>query len=214
MNKEKCRAIFERFYAHNPHPTTELHYSSNFELLIAVMLSAHATDTSVNKATAKLFAVARTPQDILHLGEDELKFFIKSIGLFNNKAKNITKTCQILVQKYHGRVPNNREALEDLPGVGRKTCNVILNTLFAIPVIAVDTHIFRIVQRIGIAKGSTPHAIELELMRKVDQQFLLKAHHWLVLHGRYICVARKPRCYKCIICDLCEYKKKNLLILQ
>ncbi|KTD20881.1 endonuclease III [Legionella lansingensis] len=210
MNKEKRRAIFERFRAQNPHPTTELRYSSTFELLIAVILSAHTTDISVNKATAKLFPVANTPLALLALGEEKLKEYIRSIGLYNSKAKNIINTCQILVTKHAGEVPDSREALEELPGVGRKTANVILNTAFGQPTIAVDTHIFRVANRTGIAKGKTPLAVEKELLQNVDKAFLHDAHHWLVLHGRYICIARKPRCYQCLICDLCEFKDKNL----
>jgi endonuclease-3 len=210
MNKEKRRAIFERFKAQNPHPTTELLYHSPFELLIAVILSAQATDVSVNKATAKLFPVANTPQAILALGEEKFKDSIRTIGLFNSKAANIIKTCQILLEKYHGEVPTNRQALEELPGVGRKTANVILNTVFGEPTIAVDTHIFRVANRTGLARGKTPLAVEQGLLKNIDKEFLHDAHHWLVLHGRYVCVARKPHCPECIIRDLCEYKDKEV----
>ncbi|CEK09295.1 endonuclease III [Legionella hackeliae] len=210
MDRSTSRAIFERFREHNPHPTTELRYSSNFELLIAVMLSAHTTDVSVNKATEKLFPVANTPQAILDLGEEALKDYIKSIGLYNNKAKNVILACQILVEKHQGKVPDNREALEALPGVGRKTANVVLNTAFGQPTMAVDTHIFRVANRIGLAHGKTALAVEQALLKNVDKEFLHDAHHWLILHGRYVCIARKPRCYRCLICDLCEFTDKNL----
>lgn len=210
MDKQKIREIFLRFRAQNPHPTTELIYHSNFELLLAVLLSAQATDTRVNKATAKLFAVANTPQAILDLGLDQLKEYIKSIGLYNSKAQNIMKTCELLIQNYQGEVPKQREALESLPGVGRKTANVVLNTAFGEPTIAVDTHIFRVANRTGIAKGKTPLAVELDLLKNIEPEFLHDTHHWLVLHGRYVCTARNPHCRTCIICDLCEYKDKNL----
>lgn len=211
MNKQKSQEIFKRFQEQNPHPTTELQYSTPFELLIAVMLSAQATDVSVNKATAKLFPVANTPQALLDLGLDKLKDYIKSIGLYNSKAQNIMKTCAILIDQHEGQVPGQREALEALPGVGRKTANVVLNTAFGQPTIAVDTHIFRVANRIGIAKANTPLAVERELLKKVPREFLHDAHHWLILHGRYVCTARKPHCKTCIIEDLCEYKDKNLL---
>ncbi|AGN15792.1 TPA: endonuclease III [Legionella pneumophila] len=211
MNKQKSQEIFKRFQEQNPHPTTELQYSTPFELLIAVMLSAQATDVSVNKATAKLFPVANTPQALLDLGLDRLKDYIKSIGLYNSKAQNIMKTCAILIDQHEGQVPGQREALEALPGVGRKTANVVLNTAFGQPTIAVDTHIFRVANRIGIAKGNAPLAVEQELLKKVPREFLHDAHHWLILHGRYVCTARKPHCKTCIIEDLCEYKDKNLL---
>lgn len=210
MNKEKSRLIFKRFRAQNPHPTTELHYHSTFELLIAVMLSAQATDVSVNKATAKLFPIANTPQALLELGEERLKDYIKTIGLYNSKAKNVISTCRLLLEKHQGEVPANREALEQLPGVGRKTANVILNTAFKQPTIAVDTHIFRVANRIGLVKAKTPLATELQLLKQIDPEFIHDAHHWLILHGRYICVARKPHCRQCPIVDLCEYKEKNL----
>lgn len=205
MNKQKRRAIFERLRAQNPHPTTELNYSSTFELLIAVILSAQATDISVNKATAKLYPVANTPQAILDLGEEKLKEHIKTIGLYNSKAANIIKTCRILVEHYESVVPDSREALETLPGVGRKTANVVLNTAFDLPTMAVDTHIFRVANRTGIAPGKTPLAVEHSLLKNIEPEFLHDAHHWLILHGRYVCIARKPRCLDCIIRDLCEY---------
>lgn len=210
MNAEKRRRIFERLREQNPHPTTELKYSSPFELLIAVILSAQATDVSVNKATEKLFAVANTPEAILELGEEGLKKYIKTIGLFNNKAKNIIATCRILVEKFGGRVPDNRRDLESLPGVGRKTANVVLNTAFGHPTMAVDTHIFRVANRTGLARGKTPLAVEKKLLKVIPKEFLKDAHHWLILHGRYVCTARKPKCSKCIIEDLCEYREKNL----
>lgn len=206
MNKATCRLIFERFRAQNPHPTTELHYHSAFELLIAVILSAQATDVSVNKATAKLYPLANTPEAILAMGEAHLKQHIKTIGLYNSKAANIMKTCQILVDQYESQVPATREALEALPGVGRKTANVVLNTAFGQPTIAVDTHIFRVANRTGIAPGKTPLAVELGLLKRIDKEFLHDAHHWLILHGRYVCVARKPHCAQCIIRDVCEYR--------
>lgn len=209
MNKQKRRAIFERFQAANPHPTTELKYQSSFELLIAVMLSAQATDISVNKATANLFPMANTPEAILSLGEEKLKDTIKTIGLFNTKAANIIKTCQLLITHYGSQVPHTREALESLPGVGRKTANVVLNTAFGQPTMAVDTHIFRVANRIGIAPGKTPLAVEHALLKNVAPEFLQDAHHWLILHGRYVCTARKPHCAQCLIKDLCEYDKKS-----
>lgn len=210
MNAKKVREIFLRFKKHNPSPTTELKYHSNFELLIAVILSARATDTSVNKATAKLFPIANTPEKILNLHESKLKTYLKTIGLYNTKVKNIVKTCRILIEQYHSKVPNDRESLENLPGVGRKTANVILNTCFNQPTIAVDTHIFRVSQRIGLAKGDTPLEIENQLMKVIPKEFLQNAHHWLILHGRYICVARKPKCAECFINDLCEYPFKTV----
>ncbi|CAM2874200.1 endonuclease III [Legionella steigerwaltii] len=210
MNKQKRREIFVRFREHNPHPTTELAYHSSFELLIAVILSAQATDVGVNKATAKLFPVANTPQDILDLGLEKLKEYIKSIGLYNSKAQNIMKTCELLVKNYNGKVPNKRVELESLPGVGRKTANVILNTAFGEPTVAVDTHIFRVANRTGLAKGKTPLEVEKALIKNTDPEFLKDAHHWLVLHGRYVCTARSPKCKTCIIQDLCEYPDKNL----
>lgn len=211
MNQKKRTAIFQRFYVHNPHPTTELIYSSPFELLIAVILSAQATDKSVNKATQILFAKANTPKKIAALGLTNLKKYIKTIGLYNTKAKNIIKTCKILREHYQGKVPNNRENLEGLSGVGRKTANVILNTAFHQPTIAVDTHIFRVCNRTGLAPGKTPLAVEKTLLKVVPKKYLKNAHHWLVLHGRYICLARKPKCFECIIQDLCEYPHKTAL---
>ncbi len=205
MNKRIRRTIFERFKAKNPHPTTELNYQSHFELLIAVMLSAQATDVSVNKATATLFPIANTPEAMLNLGEAKLKEAIKTIGLFNTKAANIIKTCQLLITHYSGQVPDTREALETLPGVGRKTANVVLNTAFGQPTMAVDTHIFRVANRTGIAPGKTPLAVEQSLLKHIEPEFLQDAHHWLILHGRYVCTARKPHCSECLIADLCEY---------
>ena len=195
---------FRRFRDANPHPTTELEYTSTFELLIAVILSAQATDKGVNKATRRLYPVANTPAAILALGEDGLKDFIKNIGLYNTKAANILKTCQILTDEHSGEVPADRAALERLPGVGRKTANVILNTAFRQPVMAVDTHIFRVANRTGIAPGKTVLAVEKSLMARVPPEYLLDAHHWLILHGRYTCIARKPRCGACLISDLCD----------
>jgi endonuclease-3 len=212
MNKRKSRTIFERFRAQNSHPTTELHYHSVFELLIAVILSAQATDVSVNKVTAQLFPIANTPRAMLDLGLSKLKEQIKTIGLFNSKAKHIIQTCQLLIDRYQGEVPKTREALETLPGVGRKTANVVLNTAFGQPTIAVDTHIFRVANRTGLAHGNTPLAIEHGLAKNIDQEFIHDAHHWLILHGRYVCVARKPHCSECLIRDLCEYEHKTLPI--
>ncbi len=209
MNREKRTAIFERLRADNPDPTTELEYSSPFELLAAVLLSAQATDVGVNKATRKLFPIANTPQAIIDLGIDGLKDKIKSIGLFNTKAENLMKTCQMLVDLHNGDVPKDRESLEALPGVGRKTANVVLNTAFGQPTMAVDTHIFRVSNRTGIAPGKNVLEVEKRLIRLVPKEFLIDAHHWLILHGRYVCVARKPRCGACLIEDLCEFKKKS-----
>jgi endonuclease-3 len=210
MNKHKRTEIFSRLRAQNPKPTTELNYQSEFELLIAVILSAQATDVGVNKATQKLYPVANTPEAILALGEDGLKHYIKTIGLFNAKAENVIKTCRILLEQHGGEVPRDRESLEALPGVGRKTANVILNTAFGEPTIAVDTHIFRVSNRTGIATGKTVLEVEKRLLRLVPDEFKLDAHHWLILHGRYTCVARKPRCGSCIIEDLCEYRHKEI----
>ena len=210
MNPTKRREIFTRLRENNPKPTTELAYESTFELLIAVLLSAQATDVSVNKATSKLYAVANTPAAILALGEDGLKEYIKTIGLFNSKAKNTIATCQILLDQHGGEVPEDRAALEALPGVGRKTANVILNTAFGHPTIAVDTHIYRVSNRTGIAPGKDVIAVEKKLIKFVADDFKVDAHHWLILHGRYTCIARKPRCSSCIIEDLCEFKKKNI----
>ncbi|MGV6827456.1 MAG: endonuclease III [bacterium] len=209
MNREKRQQIFERLREHNPHPTTELNYNTPFELLVAVILSAQATDKGVNKATAKLFPVAKTPSAIYALGEEGLKQYIKTIGLFNSKAKNIIATCKILVEQHDAEVPDNRRALEALPGVGRKTANVVLNTAFGQPTMAVDTHIFRVSNRTGIAPAKTPLKVEERLVRLIPKEFMMDAHHWLILHGRYTCVARKPRCGSCVIEDLCEYKQKT-----
>ena len=209
MNREKRAEIFHRLREANPEPTTELNYSNPFELLIAVILSAQATDVGVNKATAKLFPVASTPQAILNLGEDGLKEYIKTIGLYNSKAKNIIATCRILLERHGGEVPDNRRDLEALPGVGRKTANVVLNTAFGQPTMAVDTHIFRVSNRTHIAPGKTVLEVEKKLLRNIPREFLHDAHHWLILHGRYTCIARKPRCGSCLIEDLCEYKDKT-----
>ena len=209
MNAQKRLAIFARFKAANPKPTTELNYRTPFELLVAVILSAQATDKGVNKATEKLFKAARTPQAMLKLGEAGLKEHIKTIGLFNSKAKNIIATCQMLVEQHHGKVPATREALEALPGVGRKTANVVLNTAFGQPTMAVDTHIFRVANRIGLAVGKTPLAVEKQLLKNIPKDYLHDAHHWLILHGRYVCIARKPKCPQCLIRDLCEYRAKT-----
>ncbi len=209
MNKLKRTEIFERLRDDNPHPTTELEYNSPFELLAAVLLSAQATDVGVNKATRKLFPIANTPQAIIDLGIDGLKEKIKTIGLFNTKAENLMKTCQMLVELHCGEVPEDRESLEALPGVGRKTANVVLNTAFGQPTMAVDTHIFRVSNRTGIAPGKNVLEVEKRLLRLVPKEFLVDAHHWLILHGRYVCVARKPRCGACLIEDLCEFKKKS-----
>jgi endonuclease-3 len=210
MNPEKRREIFLRLQAANPHPTTELEYHSPFELLIAVLLSAQATDVSVNAATRQLFPVANTPQALLALGEEKLRSYIQRIGLYKTKAKHVIETCQQLIEHHGGAVPQDRAALEALPGVGRKTANVILNTAFGQPTIAVDTHIFRISNRIGLAPGKTVLAVEQKLMKVVPDEFKHDAHHWLILHGRYVCQARKPKCAACIIADLCEYKHKEL----
>lgn len=210
MNAEKRRQLYERLAKANPNPTTELNYRSPFELLVSVVLSAQATDVSVNKATAKLFAVANTADTILSLGEDRLKPYIRTIGLFNSKAKNILGACEILVEQHDGQVPRNREALEALPGVGRKTANVILNTAFGEPTIAVDTHIFRVSNRTGLATGKDVLAVEKKLERFTPDEFKRDAHHWLILHGRYVCKARKPNCPECLITDLCDYKPKTV----
>ncbi|MEP1740185.1 MAG: endonuclease III [Kangiellaceae bacterium] len=208
MNKQKRIEIFTRFRNENPSPKTELEYTTPFELLIAVILSAQATDVGVNKATRKLYPVANTPQAIFDLGVDGLKEHIKTIGLFNSKATNVIKTCQILVEKHNSIVPETREELEALPGVGRKTANVVLNTAFGQPTMAVDTHIFRVSNRTGIAKGKDVVEVEKRLIKFITDEFIMDAHHWLILHGRYTCVARKPRCGSCVIEDLCEFKKK------
>lgn len=209
MNNKKRHEIFARLKAHNPNPTTELHYGNPFQLLVAVTLSAQATDVGVNKATKQLFQVVKTPQQMLELGEEALKRHIRTIGLFNTKAKNVIKACEILVRDHGGKVPQERAELEALPGVGRKTANVILNTAFGQPTIAVDTHIFRVANRTGLAPGKTPLAVEHKLLKVVPKEFLHDAHHWLILHGRYTCVARKPRCGSCVIEDLCEYRHKT-----
>ena len=210
MNSEKRSAIYAKLRELDPSPDTELHYVSPFELLIAVILSAQATDISVNKATDRLYPVANTPESILALGVKGLKPYIKTIGLFNNKAENIIKTCKLLIDEHNSQVPTNREGLESLPGVGRKTANVILNTAFGEPTIAVDTHIFRVSNRTGIAKGKTPLEVEKRLVRMTPDEFKKDAHHWLILHGRYVCKARKPLCSECPIIDWCEYKHKEL----
>ncbi|HAG73737.1 MAG TPA: endonuclease III [Gammaproteobacteria bacterium] len=209
MNKLKRTEIFSRWQSENPEPKTELKYNDSFELLIAVMLSAQATDVSVNKATAKLYPVANTPRDIYDLGVADLKTYIKTIGLFNTKAANVIKTCKILIEQYDSNIPQTREALESLPGVGRKTANVVLNTAFRQIAMAVDTHIFRVSNRTELAPGKNVLEVEKRLIKLVPDEFLLDAHHWLILHGRYTCIARKPRCGSCIIEDLCEYKKKT-----
>jgi endonuclease III len=209
MDSKTSNLIFKRLKTQNPHPTTELKFSTDFELLIAVLLSAQATDISVNKATEKLFAVANTPESMLALGEDTLKTYIKTIGLFNSKAHHIIETCKKLIFDYQGHVPRSREALMSLPGVGRKTANVILNTAFGESTIAVDTHIFRLAHRLGFSKGKTPLAVEQDLMKYIDSIYLKNAHHWLILHGRYVCTAKKPQCSTCILRDLCPYEKKT-----
>ncbi len=208
MNRSKRHEIFARLRDANPNPTTELKFNSSFELLVAVILSAQATDVSVNKATAKLYPVANTPDMIYALGVEGLKKYIKTIGLYNNKAENIIKTCRLLIDRHDGRIPDNRADLEALPGVGRKTANVILNTAFDLPVMAVDTHIFRVSNRTRIAPGKTVLEVEKKLLKLIPNEFLVNAHHWLILHGRYTCMAIKPKCSRCIISDLCEYKAK------
>ena len=209
MNQDKRRLIFERFREKNADPDTELHYQSPFQLLIAVILSAQATDVSVNIATKELFAIAPTPDEMLKLGVEGLKEYIKTIGLFNAKAENVHNTCRILLAEHNGEVPKTREELERLPGVGRKTANVVLNTAYDHPVIAVDTHIFRVANRTKIARGKDPREVEDRLTKWVPPEFKKGAHHWLILHGRYVCTARKPKCYLCEIKDLCEYKDKT-----
>ncbi|MBC3868866.1 endonuclease III [Undibacterium oligocarboniphilum] len=211
MNAEKRHAIFARLQQANPHPTTELEYSSPFELLIAVLLSAQATDVSVNKATRLLYPVANTPESIYALGVDGLIPYIQTIGLFRTKAKNVIETCRLLITEYHSEIPRNREALETLPGVGRKTANVVMNTAFGEPTIAVDTHIFRVANRTGLAPGKNVDIVEEKLMKFVPKEFRQDAHHWLILHGRYTCIARKPKCWNCMIADLCEFKQKTPL---
>ena len=210
MNKEKRTEIYSRLRALNPHPDTELNYTTPFELLIAVILSAQATDVGVNKAIALLYPVANTPQAILDLGVPGLKHYIRTIGLFNTKAENIIKTCRILVEDHNSDVPRTRDALEALPGVGRKPANVVLNTAFGEPTIAVDTHIYRVANRTGLAKGKTPLEVEKRLTKLTPDEFKQDAHHWLILHGRYVCKARKPDCPNCAIADQCEYRPKTV----
>ncbi len=212
MNKQKRTEFFARLRAANPSPTTELRHKTPFELLVAVVLSAQATDKGVNRATEGLFEAAKTPQAMLDLGEAGLRDYIKSIGLFNSKARNIIKTCRLLVDRHEGQVPRDRAALEGLPGVGRKTANVILNTAFGEPAIAVDTHIFRLANRTRLAPGRTPLAVEKRLLKVVPGEFKKDAHHWLILHGRYVCTARRPRCDVCTVADLCEYSGKQVAV--
>jgi len=209
MNKQQRDSLFVRWQEQNPTPRTELNYGTSFELLTAVMLSAQATDIAVNKVTKRLFPKARTPKTILALGEDGLKPYLRTLGLFNSKTKHLLATCKILLEQHNGQVPANRQALEALPGVGRKTANVVLNCAFGEPTIAVDTHIFRVSNRTGLAPGKTPLAVEKALLKNVSKRFQLHAHHWLILHGRYCCKARKPLCYQCIVSDLCRYKPKT-----
>ena len=209
MNPEKRREIFERFRAANPHPKTELAYRTPFELLVAVVLSAQATDKSVNLATAKLFPVANTPAKMVELGEARLMEYIKTIGLFRTKAKNVIQLSCLLLEKFKGEIPRNREDLESLPGVGRKTANVVMNTAFGEPTMAVDTHIFRVANRTGLGPGKDPLEVEQKLLKFTPPEFLQDAHHWLILHGRYVCVARKPKCPECTIRDLCDYRNKT-----
>jgi endonuclease-3 len=210
MNARKRLEIFTRFRNANPKPVTELRYGSPFELLVAVILSAQSTDRGVNLATEKLFKVANTPRALLDLGEEGLKRYVRTIGLYNSKARNIIATCRLLIERHGGEVPRERAALEALPGVGRKTANVILNTAFGEPVIAVDTHVFRVANRTGIAPGRNEREVERRLERSVPKEFLMNAHHWLILHGRYVCIARQPRCPACLIEDLCEYPDKTV----
>ena len=209
MKKADVAEMFSRLREMNPHPTTELEYSTPFELLIAVALSAQSTDVGVNKATRKLFPVANTPAKLVKLGEDKLKKYISTIGLFNTKAKNVIALSRILIEQYDGQVPHDREALESLPGVGRKTANVVLNTAFGEPTLAVDTHIFRVANRTGLAPGANVRVVEDKLVKVIPKEFLHDAHHWLILHGRYVCKARKPDCPQCVINDLCRYKHKT-----
>ena len=210
MKRANVEIFFARLKAERPEPRTELVYSSPFELLIAVILSAQATDVSVNKATAKLYAVANTPEQILALGVDGLKPYIRTIGLYNSKAENIIKTCQMLIEQHSSQVPETREALQQLAGVGRKTANVVLNTAFGQPTMAVDTHIFRVSNRTGLAKGKTVEAVEAQLLKVIPKHYLMDAHHWLILHGRYTCKARSPLCATCLVADICAFKDKNL----
>ena len=209
MNRQNIEAFFATLKAANPKPRTELEYTSHFELLAAVLLSAQATDVGVNKATRKLFPVANTPQQILDLGLEGLESHIKTIGLYRSKAKHLMEACRILVEQHGGEVPDNREALEALPGVGRKTANVVLNVAFGHPTMAVDTHIFRVGNRTGLAKGKTPLAVEKQLMKRIPAEYAVDAHHWLILHGRYVCQARKPLCYQCAVAAYCDFKPKT-----
>jgi len=209
MNAEKRKHIFERLKTANPNPTTELEYTTPFELLIAVILSAQATDVSVNKATRKLYIVANTPEKIFALGIDGLIPYVQTIGLYRNKAKNVIDTCRLLIENHHSEVPRDRESLQALPGVGRKTANVVLNTAFGQPTMAVDTHIFRVSNRTGLAPGKNVDIVEHKLMKFVPPEYLMDAHHWLILHGRYTCLARSPQCWNCLIADLCEFKTKT-----
>ncbi|QCB45763.1 endonuclease III [Hydrogenophaga sp. PAMC20947] len=209
MNRQNIEAFFATLKAANPEPRTELEYSSNFELLAAVLLSAQATDVGVNKATRKLYPVANTPQQILDLGLEGLESFIKTIGLYHSKAKHLMAACRILVDQHGGVVPDTREALEALPGVGRKTANVVLNVAFGQPTMAVDTHIFRVGNRTGLGKGSTPLAVEKQLMKRIPAEYAVDSHHWLILHGRYVCQARKPLCYQCAVSAYCDFKPKT-----
>ena len=209
MKKQHIEPFFATLKAANPQPNTELEYTSVFELLAAVLLSAQATDVSVNKATRQLFPVANTPQKILALGLAGLESYIKTIGLYRSKAKHLMETCRILVEQHQGVVPRNREALETLPGVGRKTANVVLNSAFGEPTMAVDTHIFRMGNRTGLAPGKTPYEVEMQLLKRIPQQYLVDAHHWLILHGRYVCQARKPQCWQCSVNEYCSFKQKT-----
>jgi endonuclease-3 len=211
LTQKQSDKIFSLLSQGNENPTTELRFNSNFELLIAVMLSAQATDISVNKATSKLFKVANTPKLIEKLGPTKLKEFIKTIGLYNTKAENVIKTCEILMESFNSQVPKTREALESLPGVGRKTANVVLNTAFGVPTIAVDTHIFRVSNRLGLTHEKTPLKVEKALLKIVSDKYLKDAHHWLILHGRYICMARKPKCQECPLIKICEFEPKNII---
>jgi endonuclease III len=209
MDQKTCSEIFKRLKKQNPNPTTELVYNSDFELLVAVVLSAQATDISVNKATIELFKIANTPEKIFKLGETKLKTYIKTIGLFNSKASNIIKTCKLMIDKFDSIVPQTREELESLPGVGRKTANVILNTAFGHNTIAVDTHVFRVANRLKLANGKTPEKVEQQLIKIIPDKYIYDAHHWMILHGRYTCTARKPKCEDCILFDLCDFGQKN-----
>ncbi|MEY3794347.1 MAG: endonuclease III [Betaproteobacteria bacterium] len=211
MKKEHIEPFFATLYAANPQPNTELEYTSVFELLAAVLLSAQATDVGVNRATRRLFPIANTPQQIIGLGIDVLEGYIKTIGLFRSKARHLMETCRILVNQYEGKVPLNRESLEALPGVGRKTANVVLNVAYGEPTMAVDTHIFRVGNRTGLAKGKTPFAVEMQLLKRIPKKYLVDAHHWLILHGRYVCQARTPRCWECGVSEFCGFKPKTSL---